>query len=119
MMGGALPMLRTRLEFQAVQAAGRSRADRLVSVRIAPNDAGHDRFGISTSRSVGGAVVRNRVRRRIREVLRRMESGSGPGRDILIVARPATATATLDELRTALVRLIGAVRRPSVRPQLP
>jgi ribonuclease P protein component len=104
-------MLRTRLEFQALQANGRSRADRLLSVRVAPNALGHDRFGISTARSVGGAVVRNRVRRRIREILRRMQAGTGPGRDILIVARPASATASFEELRAALTRLIGAVRR--------
>ena len=100
-----LHMLRSKSDFAALQAGGRSKGHRLVSVRIRPNRLDHDRFGISTSRSVGTAVVRNRVRRRIREILRATPAG-GQGRDILVVCRPAAATAGYGELQDAMGRLL-------------
>ena len=80
-------------------------------VRFVPNGRDHDRFGISTGRRLGGAVQRNRVRRRIREALRRNPNVTGHGWDVLIVARPPAVDATFDELSTALERLLGAIRR--------
>ena len=79
-------------------------------VRFVPNGRDHDRFGISTGRRLGGAVQRNRVRRRIREILRRSPNDSGHGWDILVVARPPAVDASHDELRAALERLLGLVR---------
>jgi ribonuclease P protein component len=79
-------------------------------VRFVPNGRDHDRFGISTGRRLGGAVQRNRVRRRFREVLRQTPNASGHGWDVLIVARPASVAATFDEIRAALERLLGAIR---------
>lgn len=79
-------------------------------VRFVPNARDHDRFGISTGRRLGGAVRRNRVRRRLREVLRTSPNESGHGWDVLIVARPASVDAPFDELRAALLRLLGEVR---------
>lgn len=79
-------------------------------VRFVPNARDHDRFGISTGRRLGGAVRRNRVRRRIREVLRQHPNESGHGWDILIIARPAAVDAPFEELSRTLQRLLGAVR---------
>jgi ribonuclease P protein component len=112
-------MLRSRRDFARIQAGGRSRADRLMTVRYVPNELGYDRFGISTGRRLGGAVQRNRVRRRIRELLRQSAEPTrdgGGGCDILIVARPASAQATFAELRAALGRLLGWVRSGSLTP---
>ena len=81
-------------------------------VRFVRNDRDHDRFGISTGRRLGGAVRRNRVRRRLREVLRHAPNETGHGWDILIVARPPATDASFDELRVALERLLGAIRGP-------
>jgi ribonuclease P protein component len=78
-------------------------------VRFVPNGRDHDRFGISTGRHLGGAVQRNRVRRRVREVLRRTTNQTGHGWDILIVARPPAVEAPFDEFRAALERLLGLV----------
>ena len=78
-------------------------------VRFVPNGRDHDRFGISTGRRLGGAVRRNRVRRRLREILRRSPNETGHGWDILIVVRPPAVDASYDELRAALEHLLGLV----------
>lgn len=103
-------MLRSRQDFARVNAKGRTRTDELVVVRFVPNARDQDRFGISTGRRLGGAVQRNRVRRRVREILRAAPNDTGHGWDILIVARAASVDATFDELRAALERLLGAIR---------
>lgn len=79
-------------------------------IRFVPNARDHDRFGISTGRRLGGAVQRNRLRRRVRQILRQTPNETGHGWDILIVARPASTNATFDELRASLERLLGVIR---------
>jgi ribonuclease P protein component len=103
-------MLRSREDFARLGAQGRTRTDRLLVVHFVPNHRGHDRYGISTGRRLGGAVTRNRVRRRLREILRAEADASERGWDVLVVARPASASASFSELRAALVRLLAAVR---------
>ena len=104
-----MPTIRARRDFDRLAELGRTRSDRLMLVRFAPNRLGFDRFAISTSRKVGSAVTRNRIRRRLREVLRASLVAEG-GLDVLVIVRPAGAEATFDELRTALTRLLDAVR---------
>ena len=103
-------MLRSRRDFARIQSAGRARSDRLMTVRYAPNQLGYDRFGIATGRHLGGAVERNRVRRRLRELLRDAVRATPTGADILIIARPAITEATFAEIREALGRLLRWVR---------
>ncbi len=105
-----MPTIRAREDFARISGKGRSRSDRLMVVRFVPNGRDHDRFGISTGRRLGGAVQRNRVRRRLREILRRSPNETGHGWDILIVVRQPAIEASFDELRTALERLLGSVR---------
>lgn len=106
-----MPTIRAREDFARISEKGRSRSDRLMVVRFVPNGRDHDRFGISTGRHLGGAVQRNRVRRRVREVLRRVPNQTGHGWDVLIVARPSAVGASFDELRATLERLLGLVHR--------
>lgn len=106
-----MPTLRTREDFARISAKGRTRTDRLMVVRFVPNARDHDRFGISTGRHLGGAVQRNRVRRRVREILRANPNPTGHGWDILIVARHGSVEATFDELRATTERLLATVRR--------
>jgi ribonuclease P protein component len=110
---GAPEMLRAAKDFAALQRSTRSRSERLLAVRFAANDQGRTRFGIATGRRIGGAVVRNRVRRRIRESLRALAPRLIVGWDVLIVARPESATASRAELGATLERLLrkgGALR---------
>jgi len=54
---------------------------------VAPNTLGHNRYGFIVSRRLGGAVVRNRVRRLLREVVRLSIPRLKPGYDITFIAR--------------------------------
>jgi ribonuclease P protein component len=69
---------------------------------MAPNDLDRSRVGITVSSRVGKAVVRNWVRRRLREALRARLDLLGPGNDVLLIARPASARASWAELCSAL-----------------
>jgi ribonuclease P protein component len=99
-------MLRAKRDLDALQRSGRSRHHRWCSVRGRANGLASDRFAISTGRAIGSAVVRNRVRRRVREILRAWTHPAGDGWDILVICRPASAEAGYAELREGLVRLL-------------
>jgi ribonuclease P protein component len=71
------------------------------------------RVGIITSRRVGGAVVRNRVRRRLREIVRHALGDMPAGWDVVIVAKSTAAGATLEELQAEWLLLC---RRLSIFP---
>ena len=100
-------MLRSPGDFAALQQLGRSRTNRLVTVRTRRNDLDRNRYGIATGRKLGKAVERNRVRRRVRVILRRLDGTIESGRDILVVARPDSASATFVDLSVALGKLLG------------
>jgi ribonuclease P protein component len=103
-----LVMLSRPQEFAAFQGAGSTRSHPLLTVRFLRADHGNTRFGLATGRRLGNAVIRNRVRRRLREALRVMAPSFQPGWDVLIIARPAIVDADHDAL-------VGALRRTLVR----
>ena len=101
-------MLTNPRDFAALQSEGISRSHPLLHARFRRTDLGMTRFGLSTGRRLGGAVVRNRARRRLREALRVMAPSFQPGWDVLIIARPAIVEADHDAL-------VGALQRTLVR----
>jgi ribonuclease P protein component len=105
-VGAAPEMLRTPREFAALQQSSKSKVHPLLVARFAPNDLERTRFGFSTGRRLGGAVTRNRVRRRLREAVRALAPRISPGWDVLIVARPPSATATYASLVEGVERVL-------------
>jgi len=103
---GAPEMLRSPVDFRQINAQSRSRAHATLLLRFRRNELDHTRFGISTGKRLGSAVVRNKVRRRLRTILRRLGPDIAPGWDILLVARATAATVTQTELDTALTGLM-------------
>jgi ribonuclease P protein component len=99
-------MLSRPQDFEAVQRVGTIRSHTLMLARFRRTDLEDTRFGLSTGRKLGSAVVRNRVRRQLREALRVMAPSFQPGWDVLIIARPALVEADHDELVGALRRLL-------------
>jgi len=112
--------LRKRREFEECYASGVRVSGRHLLLFLlqrtapgnAPSSPPRPRLGISVSKRVGGAVTRNRVRRRLREIFRRSRElfGTQVG-DLVVNARPSASDATFEELaqeyRTLLARSLG------------
>jgi ribonuclease P protein component len=103
-----LDMLRSGVAFRAIQTDSRSRSHPLLLLRYRGNGLEQTRFGISTGRRLGSAVVRNRQRRRLRSILRGLAPTLAPGWDVLLVLRPAAANADQAELEPAVSGLMRA-----------
>jgi len=95
--------LRKRAEFAAVYASGRSWANRLLVLKARPNGLSYSRLGYAIGARVGNAVRRNRVRRQLRETVRRL--CVRPGWDAVVTARAEAAEAEPRSLRAALEEL--------------
>jgi ribonuclease P protein component len=108
--------LRKRREFEECYASGVRVSGRHIQLFLLGGES-RPRLGVSVSRRVGNAVMRNRVRRRLREIFRRSRAlfGSSPAR-VVVNARPTAATAPFAELsedyRSALSRALSRRPRP-------
>ena len=105
--------LRSRGEFTAVQKSGRRAAGRFLTLLGQPNTVGRDRLGIIASRRVGNAVVRNRAKRRVRELFRRLNDPSNTRPfDLVVIVKTELVTAPLPavvaEFQAALKKLRGS-----------
>ena len=98
--------LRKSKDFAAVRREGKSWADRRLVLVARRTGGEHCRFGFSVSKRVGNAVVRNRVKRKLKEAARveflpRIE----PGWDFVVIARKDAADADYHRLNRSLQRL--------------
>ena len=90
--------LRKRREFEECYASGvRVSGRHLQLFLLARRDAENPRIGISVGKRTGGSVVRNRVRRRVREIFRRRRQGLPPGLRIVVNVKPSAAKAEFSE----------------------
>ena len=80
-------------------------ADGFLVLYARKNHLGRNRVGITVSKKLGHAVVRNRVRRRLREVYRLHEMQFAPGWDIVVVARSRAVDAPFEKLTASYLRL--------------
>jgi ribonuclease P protein component len=81
------------------------------------------RLGLAVGKAVGNAVIRNRVKRRLRELFRRHKASLPEGYDLFVRAVPASASASHQELATTWCEVIALLRRTVAagaagRPQL-
>jgi ribonuclease P protein component len=102
--------LRRAADFQRVRAGRRSWGHPLLVLYVAPNGGQTTRLGISVGRRVGNAVVRNRVKRRVREAVRHRYADLAPGHDLVFIARAPAATAEWPALRDAAEDLLRRAR---------
>lgn len=92
-------------QFKAVFNKGASLVNKTAVMKFSSNGLPVTRYGFSVSSRVGGAVTRNIVKRRLREILR--TAILEPGWDIVIIARPASANADYRTMHTAIQQLLG------------
>ncbi|HEY3660164.1 MAG TPA: ribonuclease P protein component [Candidatus Udaeobacter sp.] len=101
-----------RSEYEGVKRNGITQRGKLLILNALPIDnSGPWRAGFVTSGRVGGAVVRNRVRRRLREIVRRHQPELRQGVWFVIIARYEAATASYGALEDEWLRL---ARRASI-----
>ncbi len=109
-MVAPLHRLKRRAEFLRAAAKGRKAAlPGLVLQALARGDDAPARFGFTVTKKVGNAVVRNRVRRRLKEAARLLFAQGAPtGMDFVLIGRDATRqrrfSALTDDLRRAVER---------------
>lgn len=112
--------LRFSTEFRAVRERGRAATGRflIVSALSGAGGDGAARVGIITGRRIGGAVVRNRVRRRLREIVRRARPSLVPGLWVVLVARAGAAVCGQRALADEWLRLASrlSILRSSDHP---
>jgi ribonuclease P protein component len=82
--------------------------DPILHLAARANDLPYTRVGYAVNRKVGGAVVRNRVRRRLREIIRQLPLRSGY--DVVAVPQPLSASASFEDLSCATVRTARKLR---------
>lgn len=113
--------------FSQLYHEGSSMANNLLVVRALPNGLEHSRFGFVVSKRIGNAVIRNRVRRRLREAVRLTPVKAGW--DAVFIARRGAEKAKYQQLKQATDNLLrrthllagdsatGATRSAGDRPQ--
>ena len=97
--------LKQNYEFRRLYQKGASSAGSCMVLYCRKTKLGHDRLGLTASVKLGHAVVRNRARRRLREVYRLNSSRLSTGWDIILVARSRTVTVSWKELNGTCLRL--------------
>lgn len=96
--------LKENHEFRRLYAKGKSAVTPCVAVYCRKNRFGKSRIGFSTGTKLGKAVVRNKVRRRLREAYRIHEGEFSPGFDIVVAARVRCAHASYREMERQLLQ---------------
>ena len=98
--------LKKNYQFRIVYNKGKSVANKAVVLFVLKNNEDINRFGVSVSKKIGNAVVRNRIRRRLKESYRRLESGLPRGYDMIAIARAPITETPFSELHSGLARLL-------------
>jgi len=90
--------------FSQIHQEGRSIANSLLVVRVLQNDLDHNRYGFMVSKRVGNAVTRNRIKRRLREVVRMAQLKHGW--DAVFIVRKGAENASYDQLKSAVENVL-------------
>jgi ribonuclease P protein component len=96
-----------RADYDAVYRDGRRRSNREFTVFLRPNGLARSRFGWSIKKALGGAVVRNRIKRRLREAFRLHRANLVAPWDIVLNPRRAAAGASFAEVQKALIKVFA------------
>jgi ribonuclease P protein component len=105
---GLIWRVRDQATFRALAASRRHRRGVLTMTRVATEQGGPPRVAFAIGRPVGGAVTRNRLRRRLRALCRTHADAFAPGHSYLVGATPRAATVTYRELDETMQALLEA-----------
>ncbi len=101
--------IRKRIDFLSVQQRGRKLHSENFLLFVLPREAAAGRsplrFGVTVTKKVGGAVVRNRIKRIARDVFRRHKSWFPTGSDVVLVAKQSAAGIDMPQAEREIDRL--------------
>jgi ribonuclease P protein component len=92
-------------QYALVYSKGGTWVNHLIVLRVLRSGRGVSRYGLSVSKRLGIAVVRNRTKRQFREILRQVSLK--PGWDVVFIARPQGETVTFQEWRLAMLNVLN------------
>lgn len=102
-----------RAEFRRVYEEGQRRSASLCTVFLLSNGLPHSRLGVTVPARVGKAVLRNRIKRRLREIFRINRPAIAPGWDIVVNPRTQAAEAAFEKLAKEFLKLMPKPGVPS------
>ncbi len=112
--------LKENRQFRRLYARGRSEVSPFLALYYRRTGSAESRLGITVSGKLGNAVVRNKLRRRLREAYRRNEGRFLPGYDLVIVARQRARYSSYAQLEQSLLKTAkkaGLLRREAAEGQ--
>jgi len=98
--------LRRTDDLKRVRQHGRSRRHPLLIMIVSGNQVQKSRFAFVTSRRIGTAVIRNRVKRLLRESVRLSLDRIEPGWDCVLIANPSIAQVSFAEVQSVVLQLL-------------
>ena len=115
--------IRKNERFQEIRRKGRSVSNQMLVVCVLSNKLEHSRFGFSISKRIGNAVVRNLLKRRLRESIRLRIDSIEPGWDVVFIARRPIRFADYYQIDKACARLLRRANllrdKPNSRCSIP
>ena len=102
----ALTVLRKRADFLAAASSGKRwvAPGFILQIGVQHSDSSSVRYGLTASRKIGNAVVRNRARRRLRALAAEILGNASAEHDYVLIARITTPTCEFDALRQDLIK---------------
>ena len=101
--------LRKSKDFLQFKSGRKTYSDHFLRILFRFNDANNSRVGFSIGKNVGNAVVRNKLKRRLREIVQLSDLLSNIRGDLLIIAKPNSSNASFDDIKNSLINLVKRI----------
>ncbi|HOE56977.1 MAG TPA: ribonuclease P protein component [Bacillota bacterium] len=102
----ALQKLRKNYEFKKVYNEGKYYVDKYVVMYIIKNNAAFNRIGFSVSKKIGNSVVRNKIRRQMKEIYRGFANNTKSGHDIVFTARAGIGSVNFSVIENSMITIL-------------
>lgn len=98
--------LRSNMEFKKVYSGGKNYWNRNLILYVKKNNIGNTRVGYSITKKIGNSVIRNKVRRRMKEIYRLKFDGIKSGYDLIFIPKKNVVDISYKELESAMLHIL-------------